>query len=208
MRINRVDILNHLARRFGYQRYLEIGIAGGASFKRIAVAKKTGVDPAWRWWYLLRKDVQRLTSDRFFARNRESFDLVFIDGLHVAEQAFRDLSNSLACLAPGGSILLHDCLPTSKEQQMVPRIQTSWTGDVWRAFLKASQDPALHTMVFEADRGCGLVRREPAPAGAPRPPEDVDPLSPSLEWETYEANRRSWLRFVPPAQTFDVLDQL
>ncbi|MCB1037870.1 MAG: class I SAM-dependent methyltransferase [Acidobacteria bacterium] len=209
MRIKRLDILNRLARHFGYQRYLEIGIAGGASFKKVEVPEKLGVDPAWRWWYLLRHDIRRQTSDRFFATNRKTFQLVFIDGLHVAAQAHRDIVNALACLEPGGSILVHDCLPTSREQQIVPRMQASWTGDVWRAFLKASQEPELSTLIFEADRGCGLIRRGTGSPYLLKPPGDFDPLSEEeLSWETYEEHRRSWLTFVPPEQTFDMIDRL
>jgi hypothetical protein len=208
MRITRVEILNGLIRRFGLSSYLEIGVAGGASFKRIEAREKVGVDPAFHFWYLLNPKIRRQTSDRFFARNRRTFDLIFIDGLHIAEQAYRDIQNALAVLNPGGFILVHDCLPTSREQQEVPRAQVSWTGNVWRAFLKASQQPELSTLVFEANRGCGLIRRQISPAGGPKPPADLDPLGDGLSWESYEAQREQWLRFVPPEETFAVLEQL
>ena len=45
-----------------------------------------------------------MTSDAFFATNKESFDFIFIDGLHEANQVFRDAMNSLEWLNPGKAI--------------------------------------------------------------------------------------------------------
>ncbi len=209
MKIGRLDILKRLVARYGYRSYLEIGVAGGATFKHIPVAEKIGVDPKWRLWYLLNRRVKKTTSDRFFAKNRRTFDLVFIDGLHVAEQAYRDIRNALAVLQPGGTILVHDCMPRSKEQQMVPRIQVSWTGDVWRAFLKVSQDPELATMILDTNRGCGVIRQESRPVDAPSPPSDIDPLNEDeVSWEDYVAQRDSWLRIYPRDEVIAAIDAL
>ena len=43
------------------------------------------------------------------------YDLVFVDGLHIADQVERDIVNSLAALAPGGMVVLHDCNPKSRK---------------------------------------------------------------------------------------------
>jgi len=53
-------------------------------------------------------------------RNKLTFDLIFIDGLHNAAQVERAIGNSLKVLHKGGTILVHDCNPTSAEQQTVP----------------------------------------------------------------------------------------
>jgi len=207
--IRRLDILSRFVSRFDYTSYLEVGVAGGSTFKRMQIRKKVGVDPKWRLWTLLDPRIKKTTSDRFFARNRRSFDLVFIDGLHVAEQTYRDLRNALAALNPGGAIVVHDCMPTTKEEQAVPRSQISWTGDVWRAFLKVSGDPELETLILDTDRGCGVIRRGPRPAGAPMPPDDLDPLKgEELSWEEYVTHRHRWLRIHPPEETFSVIDGL
>lgn len=208
-RITRLEILNHLALRFGYTRYLEIGVAGGATFRNITVARKTGVDPEWRLWNALRFEIKKTTSDRFFARNTKTFDLILVDGLHHAPQAFKDIRNALAVLAPGGSILVHDCLPESYEQQLVPRVAVSWTGDVWRAFLAASKDPALATLVFDTNRGCGLLRRPNHVPDQKRPPAQLDPLDPSsVSWEAFAEAKHTWLDIVPKERTFEVIDAL
>ncbi len=207
-RITRLEILNRLTERFGYRDYLEIGVAGGATFRNIKAPTKTGVDPQWRLWNALRFDIKKTTSDRFFARNRRTFDLVLVDGLHHADQAFRDIQNALGVLRPGGSILVHDCLPESYEQQAVPRISVSWTGDVWRAFLKTCQDTSLSTLVFDTNRGCGLIRR-PATQPQRRPPANVDPLRPEdVTWEHFAAERDNWLEIVPRDAVYATVDTL
>lgn len=209
MRISRLDVLNRLVERFGYATYLEIGVAGGATFKNVRVADKVGVDPKWRLWYALDRRVKKTTSDRFFEKNARRFDLIFIDGLHFAEQAYRDIRNALGVLSPGGTIVVHDCMPTSKEQQMVPRVQVSWTGDVWRAFLKASLDPELDTFILDTNRGCGVVRRSPGPGAASPLAPAADPLDEdALTWEEFAAHRSDWLRIYPPAEIYAVIDRL
>ena len=127
----RWDIINQLIKDNGYQSYLEIGVYNKAwNFDKIKCKKKVGVDP--------NKSVGAtfaLTSDDFFAQNKEKFDIIFIDGLHHNEQVQSDIHNSLNSLNENGSIVVHDCNPTTKEMQQVPRIQGEWTGDVWRAWV-------------------------------------------------------------------------
>ena len=66
-----------------------------------------------------------MPSDEFFANraaasDRTPYDLVFIDGLHVADQVERDIVNSLLNLAPAGTIVLHDCNPTTESARPTP----------------------------------------------------------------------------------------
>ena len=87
--------------------------------------RKVGVDPYSGGNF-------RGTSDEFFSKNNEKFDCIFIDGLHEYEQVCRDISNSLKILNKNGIILLHDCLPSTINQQAVPRYKAVWNGDVWK----------------------------------------------------------------------------
>ncbi len=41
----RFDIINTLIKKFGYQRYLEIGVEDGEAFSQVYCAVKQGVDP-------------------------------------------------------------------------------------------------------------------------------------------------------------------
>ena len=64
----------------------------------------------------------KMTSDHFFdsldrgtiLHKKTRFGVIFIDGLHLADQVDRDISNSLRYLAQDGFIVLHDCNPPTE----------------------------------------------------------------------------------------------
>ena len=105
----RTDLINYLITKHGYQTYLEIGLADGKNLESVIAPHKVGIDPS-----PASPATHRMTSDAFFAVNKETFDIVFVDGLHLYEQALKDVENALACLNPGGVIVMHDLtLPPS-----------------------------------------------------------------------------------------------
>jgi len=90
-------------------------------------------------------------------KNKEKFDLVFIDGLHVYDQVKQDIINSLEVLNNNGVILIHDCLPEKIWEQNVPRMNGAWSGDVWKVipFFRSKSNIDVYTCV--ADRGIGII---------------------------------------------------
>ena len=36
-----------------------------------------------------------MTSDEFFKQNEDTYDVIFIDGLHTSDAVYRDINNSL-----------------------------------------------------------------------------------------------------------------
>lgn len=177
----RMDVLNFLIEKFGYKKYLEVGVQSGTCFVAINAEYKVGVDPD-----PTSQATIHLPSDEFFQKNTEKFDLIFIDGLHVADQVYRDIVNALECLNEGGTILCHDMLPSTEERQAVPRIQQIWNGDCWKAFvqLRASRfDLAMATI--ESDEGLGLIM-----VGEQ---ELINIEGTDLTWETFCKNSRKWM---------------
>ena len=98
-----------------------------------------------------------MTSDNFFKNNKEKFDIVLIDGLHIYEQVRRDIFNSLDSLNANGIIVLHDCLPAKIWNQVVPRIYHYWNGDVWKAIVEVRTLNNLDTYTCFADHGLGVI---------------------------------------------------
>ena len=98
-----------------------------------------------------------MASDEFFAGpgRHEMYDLIFIDGLHVADQVLRDIENALEVLTSGGTIVVHDCNPPSEEAQ-----REDWNGTVWKAWvsLRATRRD-LRMYVVDIDHGCGVIQR-------------------------------------------------
>lgn len=158
----RTDLCNHLIASNGYSRYLEIGVRDPRdNFAKVEVAEKHGVDPDPR-----RPVTFHMTSDAFFAQrtangDRTPYDLVLIDGLHVADQVERDVIGSLDLLAPGGALVLHDCNPLNAKSAADEYIYgTHWNGTVWKAWVKLrATRPDLFMCVIDVDEGCGVIRR-------------------------------------------------
>ncbi|GAB3392418.1 hypothetical protein GCM10027568_19640 [Humibacter soli] len=120
--------------------YLEIGVAEGFGLE-LSKAVTIGVDPEPRISRTLPAEVEvvRKTSDEFFARDDAlaSFrgvppDLVFIDGMHLAEFALRDFANVERLAGPGTVVVFDDVLPRRAEEAARERASENWTGDVYK----------------------------------------------------------------------------
>lgn len=181
----RIDLLNEIVARNGVQSYLEIGCRDDECFSQIHAAHKVGVDPA-------SGGTVRATSDEFFASNSESFDLIFVDGLHLYEQVVRDIRNSLAALKPNGVIVLHDCLPLNCVAQYREQASREWNGDVWKAIVEARTWPEADTVTCLIDQGVGIIR---ARANTDRLDLDANDLA-SISYEALAKDYRRLMRTV------------
>ena len=155
----RFDIINYLIAVNDYKSFLEIGTQAKINFTSVSVDRKVCVDPDTN----AGADYQ-ITSDEYFENNFEKFDIVFVDGLHHADFAYRDIVNSLRRLNPGGCIVVHDVIPYSYEAQVIPLQKASdlgttpWNGDVWKLIveLRTLDYIQLHTII--ADHGIAIIK--------------------------------------------------
>jgi hypothetical protein len=154
----RTDLLNHLIATRGYRDYLEIGVRDRRqNFDKVnAPGIKHGLDPDPQ-----RPISHKMTSDAFFAKTDQRYDLVFIDGLHIADQVERDILNSLRQLNPGGAVILHDVNPMTADAQTDDYDgKKHWNGTVWKAWVKLRTLRAdLSMKVVDIDEGCGVIER-------------------------------------------------
>jgi hypothetical protein len=154
----RWDVINYLVEKNNYKSYLEIGVQDyNSNCDKIKVEHKFAVDPFPR-----SKCDFVGTSDQYFESITEDikFDIIFIDGLHLSEQVVKDVENSLKHLNESGSIVVHDCLPETFNNQVRIDHGGEWTGDVWKAivYLKGRRDD-LDIKVVNHDWGCGIIQR-------------------------------------------------
>lgn len=203
--MDRTQIINYLAKKINAKAYLEIGVRDHSeNFDKINIQDKTGVDPCHE--YFDREPTFKLTSDVFFAKNTETFDIIFIDGLHEAEQVERDILNSLHILNTDGFIVCHDMNPAIYERQLLKddpkRLEYSlreeakgnpeyglWNGDCWKAFIKIrSEREDLCMTTVDTDFGCGIISR-----GNQRI-LDVEPVN--LHYQNLQKNRKEWLNLI------------
>ena len=151
---SRSNLINYLIGLYGYKSYLEIGVNDGANFERVNCAYKVGVDPEDRY----DKITFNVTSDEFFDQNKDNFDIIFIDGLHISGQVIKDIRNSLDVLNPKGTIVMHDCLPVVEIAQTPERQSDHWNGDVWKAFAHYRSDSSLTMFTVKTDQGLGVIK--------------------------------------------------
>ncbi len=182
---NHTQLLNALIEKYGLKSYLEIGVQNPANnFDKIkAPGLKHGVDPE------LQSEMNTIvgfvgekgfTSDEFFASMPDLhpiYDLIFIDGLHHADQVKRDFENSLRCLSDHGFIVIHDVLPENEAGTKVPRETKQWWGDVYKFAMSISNYSGIGYKTFNIDNGCMLVWKNGLA---------IKNNNPEYEWHTYK----------------------
>ena len=154
---NRISFIHRALRKFPKDsaKYLEIGVFQNAVFDTIYLSErnKYGVDPS-------SGGNLRMTSDEFFLTNKTLFDVIFIDGLHQYEQCQRDCINSLKFLKSNGIIILHDILPQNADEEFVPQMNKTWTGDVWKVAVELSLSKNLDFRIVNIDHGVGILKKQ------------------------------------------------
>lgn len=143
MTAHAVRRLNSLLECFEAPSYLEIGVFKGLTFFDIKAASKVAVDPKFQFEVPAPQegvDFHQVTSDAYFSSlsNDAVFDVVFLDGLHVFEQTFRDFCNTLSHTHADSIIVLDDTVPcdpySALRDQATAVHQRSNHGDASRAW--------------------------------------------------------------------------
>jgi hypothetical protein len=197
----RTDLLNHLVEKYNLQRYLEIGVQNTAqNFDKINCNYKICVDPdpaanatysvTSDYFFDLMKTGNKLDQGQYFgAKPLFKFDLIFIDGLHTAEQVKKDFENALTALSPNGFIVLHDCNPLKEEHTIVPRPTKTghWNGDVYKFAQKLGSLHPSNYCTVDIDNGCGVYRSGEY---------DCRPFWELHTWTYFEKNRKKLLNLI------------
>lgn len=117
--------------------YFEIGVRKCGSL-RFAKCPSIGIDPKPHRCSVPDSTIYAMTSDSFFANMPSGPihpDLMFIDGLHLFEQALRDFINCEGLVGSGREmIVFDDIFPAHPSQASRTRRTSKWTGDVWKVF--------------------------------------------------------------------------
>jgi hypothetical protein len=198
--MTRMDVIQTVLKVTHARRYLEIGVNDGECFNLIEAETKIAVDPHFRFRRPVRATVRsmlgrtegtlyfKLTSDEFFAHRATRvapFGVVFVDGLHTYEQAYRDVVNALAHLAEGGAVVVHDCSPATaaaaapslEQAARMPGFVGEWNGDVYRAVVRLRTRRDLRVAVLDCDQGVGIVRKGPPDHSLDLSAADVERLT-------------------------------
>lgn len=151
--VTRAEVIQGILSLFDKPNYLEIGVSKGETFFAINAHHKVAVDPKFGFDAVkARLDLDNshfyeVTSDEYFgsiANDGTKFDVIFVDGMHTAEQTLRDINNSIFHLNEGGVLIIDDTRPPSflasisnlatfkKVKEFTRSSDNSWMGDVFR----------------------------------------------------------------------------
>jgi hypothetical protein len=200
----RTDLLNFLAEKYQLKRYLEIGLQNASqNFDKVKCEYKFSVDPDPK-----AKATQCRTSDDFFRYTQDHisinpegtfqpFDLIFIDGLHTAEQVKKDFENSLKIISPKGFIVLHDCNPEKEEHTIVPRPTKTghWNGDVYKFAVDLTQETGVYTVAI--DNGMTIYVNPKRWEDDYELDHDIpNTFSKDMTWDYFNENRKELLNLI------------
>ena len=198
--MDRYDIIQKFIDHYNYSTYLEIGVDSGENFhNRVRITHKESIDPNGNATF-------NMTSDEYFKSHplTRSFDIIFIDGLHLRDQVMRDIVNSLKILNYRGVIILDDCRPITEQEQLTTPVPCRpWTGDVWKTVLDINLSrPDLFLKVIDVDHGTGIIhhlhdfglyRRDTLQLNTTEDPytwkyflSNKDKILNLIEWDEYE----------------------
>jgi len=211
-RTKRTDVINYLLSLKQEQTcYLEIGVRNPAdNFNHIEATQKYSVDPGLA--FKLNPVDFKMTSDAFFdklAKNEvlskdTKFDVIFIDGLHLAEQVDKDIINALNYLKEDGFVVLHDCNPPSewhaREAHSYKHTPAGpqWNGTTWKAFFKWRCNPSVNSCCINSDWGVGVVSKKAALG------KSIPQTNPFFEFYLLDQHRKEHLNLVD----FEMFKQL
>jgi len=147
----RHEFLSQLHELLKPTQYLEIGVQHGWSLQLSQAPFNIGVDPA----PLITREqlnvpgeviLAKMTSDVFFDEyiqpdlNFGPIDLAFIDGMHLAEFAWRDFLNVAKYCHAGSVVVFDDVLPYTQEMAAREICPGDWTGDVWKVYYELRRE--------------------------------------------------------------------
>jgi hypothetical protein len=183
--------------------YLEIGVRNPENnFNHIKASTKYSVDPGIDF---AENPVDfKMTSDEFFQKLSANevlsedmkFDVIFIDGLHLAFQADTDIENAINHIKDDGFIVLHDCNPPTEwhARESYRYINTPageiWNGTTWKAFLKWRFNASINSCCIDSDWGVGILSKNYQIG------KNIESTNPFFEFSLLEENRKAYLNLI------------
>lgn len=180
--MNRTQLINKLIQEKNFLSYLELGVYDKSTFNNISVENKKCVD------FKFSADYQMSTDD-FFAINKNKYDIIFIDANHTEPYLSRDINNSLKILNPNGVIVLHDVNPPDEFSQIDSNnlYQTAW-----KAFVKFRFTSQYLTYSYPTDCGLGVI--DVSQKNNIKNPDKIN--FENLQYKDLENNRKFFLGFI------------
>lgn len=194
--MQRFEIINTFIKNNNFVNYLEIGVFRGQNIREIIAEHKDGVDPTTELGKTIPEINYPITSDEFFELikgHNIKYDIIFIDGLHHANQVDKDIENALNHLVDNGIIVMHDCNPEKYEYTLVPRETGIWHGDVYKSVFRLRQKYPHKFITVDTDCGCGVIFNNIEEDNKIDPQELMEA---EVNWGYFDKNRTRLLNLI------------
>lgn len=183
--------------------YLEIGVRNpNDNYILINADNKYSVDPGVE--FKENPVDYKMTSDLFFKKLKANqilskdikFDVIFIDGLHLAEQVNKDIINALDFIKEDGFIVLHDCNPPTQwhareeYRYTLSPAKGYWNGTTWKAFMKWRFNNSLNSCCIDSDWGIGILSK------TKKIGDSIENINPFFEYQIFKDNRKKHLNLI------------
>jgi hypothetical protein len=171
-KLRKYEIARLLARRFGYESYLEIctPYTGGT----FSLVDKKQFSQRSRLMYrrpLSFSDGERVdfstqaeTGEELFSelvKSGERFDLVFVDPWHTYLSSLCDITFGLQLIKDNGALLIHDCNPPNAACAEPEYHTGDWCGVTFAAYLDVALfTSGIHYITVDSDYGCGIISKD------------------------------------------------
>jgi hypothetical protein len=202
----KADLINHLAAVHGYRRYLELcSSTTGFRFALIDRSKLECHRLMYRCpdQYSDGLEIHFRSSDlditeclREIGQRQLRYDIVLVDPFHEYESSLRDIAAAFDLILPGGTIVVHDCLPSSEDLAAPQFIPGAWCGVTYKAYLDfvtARDDLAYYTV--DTDYGCGVIRKPSGDLPSPMPTATPEHRELIERWQRMVNDFESAFRF-------------
>jgi hypothetical protein len=204
-RMRKFEIVNALAAKCGYRSYLEICTPStGQAFHKVSEAQ---LRTRHRLMYRCPRDFNDGDEITFSSDDDRIegllphgalYDIIFVDAWHTYACVQRDLELAFSLLSPGGTMVVHDCSPPSRDVAVPEFRHCPWCGVTYCAYIDFvwSRQQVDHYTV-DTDYGCGLVKKL---AGSGKEQTGSGPASEMVEQWRRERTSRGY-------EVFDFFDK-
>lgn len=175
---SKIDIVNELARIYGWSRYLELCTPStGLCF---SLVDRERFSTCHRFIYRCPKDFDDGFNINFRAVNQDiseplheirklgmKYQVILVDPFHEYKETFRDLLVAFSLLEDGGALVVQNCYPLDKSL-VSPRYHPgTWCGVTYKAYLDFTHiySSKILSYTVDTDFGCGIIHRLPRSRG-------------------------------------------
>ena len=186
--LRKYEVINTLARRFRFTRFLEISTPTTGLTYREALENpdfelcdrlvyncpETHTD-GLPIDFRTASDVSYEVTRTMFTAGGELplYDIIFVDPFHTYRCTNTDLTGAWLLLRPGGMMVVHDCNPPGPELCSPEYVRGAWCGLTFQAYVDfILSGVAMNVFTVDSDFGVGIVHK-PIGTVTREPPRDL-----------------------------------